>query len=296
MKKKFINYCLLVLITFMIMSRHENVFGQDPQVAKSGAKIADEVTLHDVKMFDPKANGLRDLVFELRMDNLTEILKSNYPFGKLTEVYYKIFWFNDEANGENWQIDIYGLPNGYEEIKADLRKLVMHKMEFIIPKKLTSLVDGLVYEPVSIGQKKYLKFIDPTMSKITSDLLLAFDGSGKLTEYLTKNNERQLKMTFDYISMPTFNGKFAVKRHSVLNEGPKNSSTVTHSLEYGPFGTFHMPVKITIQTQNKFTVVNVKNGKAEKEKTQTQDLSSVLRLSKYEINTGKGKNKILHGK
>ncbi len=52
--------------------------------------IPEEVLQYDIRRYNPEAQGVKDLVFELRMDNLTETLNKNLALGKLVDVHFKV--------------------------------------------------------------------------------------------------------------------------------------------------------------------------------------------------------------
>ena len=75
-------FLLIATITTLVTST--NVWSQ--------AKI-EEIEQYEIRSYDPQKNGLTDLVFEARIENLTDILNKAQTFGKLVDVYFKIYWF-----------------------------------------------------------------------------------------------------------------------------------------------------------------------------------------------------------
>ena len=52
----------------------------------------EELEQYEIRSYTPQKIGVTDLVFEARIDNLTEMLSKNLVLGKLVDVSFKIYW------------------------------------------------------------------------------------------------------------------------------------------------------------------------------------------------------------
>ncbi len=275
---------LLSIITLsLFMSLFPSMLKAQDQPA-----LPDSIIQYDIRKYNSENLGIKDLVFEARIDQLTETLNKNLALGKLVDVHFKIYWM---APNE-WKIDVNGLPKGFEEIKSDLRQLISGKLEYIMPKPFkTSLVE-LSFEQASEEGRPYLKAFDPNFSKPFTEMRLYFDSSSKLTKILTLYTQAKAESTFDYATFPWSNNKIVLTKQSTVSSFGASQSTITHSFEYVNVNGFGFPSKMAIKTNNKITVPA--RGK-EKEKVLSSEMNSVIKFSKYETNTGKAKRYIVDG-
>lgn len=254
----------------------------------SATALPEQLIQYDVRKYSVESLGLKDLVFEVRMDQLTETLNKNLALGKLIDVHFKVYWL---APNE-WRIEVNGLPKGFDEIKSDLRQLLAGKMEYVIARPFKSVVEGLSFENYSENGNNYIRAFDPLYTKAFTDILLQFDQNGRLNYMRTNVSNQATEATFDYSVFPWSNSKFLVTKHSAKTKYGVSESTITHFIDYAAVNSFGLPSKMTIKTNNKVTIPA--RGK-EKEKVINQEMTSVLRFSKYETNTGKAKRFIVDG-
>lgn len=250
--------------------------------------IPEEILQYDIRRYNPEAQGVKDLVFELRMDNLTETLNKNLALGKLVDVHFKVYWL---APSE-WRIEVNGLPKGFDEIKSDLKTLIGGKLEFVVSKPFQSVVADLSFEKVNRNGKNYLRAFDPLYVKPFTEILLGFDSQGRMNEMVTVVPNSSSVTTYEYVVTPWSNSKFLVSKQSTKSSYGASESTISHNAEYVSVNGFGFPQKLTIKTNNKITIPP--RGK-DKEKVFSQDTTSVLKFSKYEVNTGKAKRFIVDG-
>lgn len=250
--------------------------------------LPEQLIQYDVRKYNLEAQGLKDLVFEVRVDQLTETLNKNLSLGKLVDVHFKVYWM--PAN--EWRIEVNGLPKGFDEIKSDLKQLVAGKLEYVLSRPFKSVVEGLSFENYTEKGVNYLRAFDPLYTKPFTDILLQFDQNGRLLYMRTNVPNAATEATFEYNVFPWSNSKFLVTKHTAKTKYGVSESTITHGIEYAAMNGFGFPSKMTIKTNNKVTIPP--RGK-EKEKVINQDMTSVLKFSKYETNTGKAKRFIVDG-
>lgn len=248
----------------------------------------EEFEQFEIKSYDPQKNGLTDLVFEARIDNLTEILNKTQIFSKLVEVYFKIYWLSPAQ----YKIEIMGLPKGFQEVRDDLSTLIKGKLEFIIPENFSDKFKGYTLKSEPIADGKLIKAIDDTYTMSIPEIDLIFDNSARLKSLETKAPFSAVKTEFFHSPKSWSNNKLVVdKIISTTKQGALSSSTV-NTVEYITVGGIGFPSVVTVKTVSE-TLIPA-NGK-EKEKKIKNETGSVIRFSKYEVNTGKAKRFIEEG-
>jgi hypothetical protein len=75
----------------------------------------------DLKHYSPQKKGVNDLVFEVSNKALTKTLNDQMIFGKLNHVSFTVYW---TLKPERLAIEVNGLPEGFKEIKEELKNLL----------------------------------------------------------------------------------------------------------------------------------------------------------------------------
>jgi hypothetical protein len=229
----------------------------------SFAKV-EELEQFEIRSYTPQLNGVKDLVFEVRVDGLKDIIEKSLAIGKLADLYFKVYW----TNPNEFRIEVEGLPKGFKEVKDDLRQLIKGKLDFVIPEKVSERLKQytLKVEPITDG--KLLKAIDETYTLAVPEIDLTFDKSGRLKLLETKMSANAVKTEFFHSPKSWSNNKLVLDRVG-------------------------LPSKLVVKNVVEFMVPPEKEK--EKPKLQKKETSTVLRFTKYEINTGKATRFINEG-
>ncbi len=270
---------LLSLLSIIIIFRSSSI----------GAQTKNEtIEQYEIRSYNPKNNGLTDLVFEARINNLTEILNKTQNFGKLVDVYFKIYWLSPAQ----YKIEVMGLPKGFEEVRNDLTTLIKGKLEFIIPEKFSEKFKDYTLKSEPAVNGKLIKAIDDSYTLAIPEVELAFDNNGRLKTMVTKAAASFVKTEFFQTPKSWSNNKFVMdKIVSVAREG-LTVSTITNSIEYFSANGMGFPTKVSVKNITEATIPA--HGK-EKEKKIKNETNSVISFTKYEINTGKAQRFITEG-
>lgn len=248
----------------------------------------EEIEQYEIKSYDPQKTGLTDLVFEARIDNLTEILNKTQTFGRREDIHFKIYWLSPSQ----YKIEVLGLPKGFQEVKDDLATLIKGKLEFIIPEKFSEKFKAynLKAEPVADG--KLIKAIDDSYTMAVPEVNILFDKSGLLKTVETKGGQAPVKTEFFQSPKAWSNNKLVIDRIvSITKMGPA-SLTITNAVEYLTVAGMGFPSKITVKNVSEGVIPATDKEKEKKVKTET---GTVIRFSKYEVNTGKAKRFMTEG-
>lgn len=243
---------------------------------------------YEIRSYDPQKSGLTDLVFEARIDNLTEILNKTQTFGKRTDVYFKIYWLSPAQ----YKIEVLGLPKGFQEVKDDLSTLIKGKLEFIIPEKFSEKFKAYTLKAEPIADGKLIKAIDDSYTLAVPEVELVFDNNGRLKTLQTKAAASSVKTEFFQTPKAWSNNKLVMDKIVSVSKQGIATNTVTNAIEYTTVGGMGFPSKVTVKNLTEATIPA--NGK-EKEKKVKSETNTAVRFSKYEVNTGKAQRFMTEG-
>ena len=258
-------------------------------LAYSAQEKISEIEQYEIRSYDPKASGLTDLVFEARIENLTELLNKNLNIGKLTDVHFKIYWISPTQ----YQVEVEGLKKGFKEVKDDLANLIKGKLEFIIPEKFSEKFKSYTLKSEPLADGKLIRAIDETYTMAVSEVDIKFGPEGILRSVESK--APMSKITTEFFQSPKSwsNNKLVLDKTLSTSHQGNAIITVENAVEYKTFQGVGLPIKITVKNKS---VLSVPAATKEKEKKIKQETSTNILFSKYEINTGKARKQMQENK
>lgn len=267
-------------IVLLIICLFNNViFAQDK---------VEELEQFEIRTYTPQKNGVADLVFEARIDNLTEMLAKNLVIGKLVDVSYKIYWIAPSQ----YKIDIHGLPKGFEEVRSDLTSLIKGKLEFILPEKFSEKLKGYNLKSETKGDGKLIRAIDPTYTMATPEVDIIINKAGELKSVESKSAMSLVKSDFSYSPKSWSNNKLVLDKMVQSSRQGSTLLTTTNTLEYININGIGFPSKITVKSVSETVVPATPKTKEKKLRNET---GTIVRFSKYEVNSGKAQRFIVDG-
>lgn len=243
---------------------------------------------YEIRNYDPKKSGVTDLVFEARIDNLTEILNKTQTFGKLIDVYFKIYWLSPSQ----YKIEVMGMPKGFNEVRSDLADLIKGKLEFIIPEKFSDKFKDYTLKVEPIADGKLIKAIDDTYTMAIPEVDIVFDNSGKLKTIQTKSIYSPVKTEFYQSAKAWSQGKLVMDKIVTTSKQGATSTTSTNTVEYVTVEGKGFPGKVTVKS---IAETIVPATKKEKEKKVKNESGTIVKFTKYEVNTGKASRFMTEG-
>lgn len=253
----------------------------------SQAKI-EEIEQYEIRSYDPQKSGLTDLVFEARIENLTEILNKAQTFGKLVDVYFKIYWLSPSQ----YTIEVMGLPKGFVEVRSDLSDLIKGKLEFIIPEKFSEKFKAYTLKAEPIADGKLIKAIDDTYTMAVPEIDMVFDSSGKLKTVQTKSTYSPVKTEFFQSAKAWSQGKLVMDKIVTTSKQGLTAMTTTNIVDYVTVNGMGFPSKVTIKN---IAETIIPATKKEKEKKVKNESGTIVKFAKYEVNSGKAQRFMMEG-
>lgn len=231
----------------------------------------------DLRSYDPVRNGLKDFTCEIRLEGLTERLKSELVSLKLkNEVYYKLYWLYPGKV----DIVVQGLPNGFKELRNNLKNLVVNRVDYLVPQKLGTRLRSYKLTTQKIRSGVLIKGEDPTNTKAVNRIELIFDGDDRLKSYKSYSPLGFQESKFEYGKKSWSKNKWVLEGSEAKTiQGPQVTEINT-KVKYGNKVGIGFPESIKINT----TQYVVAPGK--KERKQERTGTTELMFSNYKINSG----------
>lgn len=247
-----------------------------------------EIEQYEIRSYTPQKSGVTDLVFEARIDHLTEMLSKNLSLGKLTDVSFKIYW----TSPSEYKIEVYGLPKGFAEIKSDLSTLIKGKLEFVLPEKFSDKFKGYTLKAEPIANGKLIRAIDTTYTVAIPEIDIVIDNSGQLKTVETRAPLSAVKSEFFHSPKSWSNNKLVLDKMILTSNQGAAQLTTINNIDYLNVNGLGFPSSITVKNISEITIPATDK---EKEKKIKNESGSIIRFTKYEVNTGKAQRFIKEG-
>jgi hypothetical protein len=270
---------LLLFLLFLNCFMTCSVWGQE--------KI-EELEQFEIRSYAPQKSGVNDLVFEARIDNLTEMLSKNLVLGKLIDVSYKIYWLSPSE----YKIEIQGLPKGFLDIKSDLISLIKGKLEFVLPEKFSEKFKGYTLKAEPVADGKLIRAIDATYTMAVPEVDIVIDKSGQLKTVETKAPLSAVKSEFFHSPKSWSNNKLVLDKVVLTSFQGAAKLTITNAIDYLSVNGIGFPSKVTVKNLSEVTIPATQKEKEKKLKNET---GTIIRFTKYEVNTGKAHRALIEG-
>lgn len=259
------------LLLFSLLTLTSSVFAQ--------AKI-EELEQYEIRSYAPQKTGVSDLVFEARIDNLTEMLSKNMVLGKLVDVSFKIYWLSPSQ----YKIEVYGLPKGFVEIKSDLISLIKGKLEFVLPENFSEKFKGYTFKAEPIAEGKLIRAIDTTYTMAVPEVDITIDKAGQLKTIETRSPMSAVKTEFFHSPKSWSNNKLVLDKIVLSSRQGAATLTTINDVEYTSVNGVGFPSILRVKNISEVTIPATEK---EKEKNIKNETGTIIRFTKYEVNTGK---------
>lgn len=244
-----------------------NVFAQD--------KALEIIRAFDVSSYRPQDKGLKELVVQVDISNLTKQLNDQLIFGKLKNVYFKLYW----VYPAQYDVEVIGLPNGFNEIKNELRSLVASRLDVIVPSMLEKKFEGYALKHSVKDNKDQIIATDTTQMKLINEIKAVFDKDGKLMSLVNQKPMMTEESELSLIKKSFSENKWIIDEISVkVNEGAQTTFIKT-KIEYNSVEGYALPVKIASHTKQVL-------AQGQDKKPIEREIDSSVEFKSYKINSG----------
>jgi len=236
----------------------------------------------DIGMYRPTDAGAKDLVLILKTPQLANTVKQKFVLLKDSNPQYKIYW----AAPDKLFVDVQGLPEGFKDLKNELRLAVVDKIEYILPVSLEKKLKGYDLRTQDNADGKKLIAEDKTGKMDINRLEFNINKAGQITQIDSFGTRGPSKTFFNYSQ--TENNKWLVtKIENVVERGPIKVVT-TNNIIYSKVSGFYFPEKLISKSSQENMV---------KDKVKKVEIGTTEYLfESYEVNTGKAQKFISQDK
>lgn len=234
------------------------------------------LTLSEEKTYTPRAKSLRDIVVDIVSPQLTERLNDQKIFGKINEAIFRVYW---TAEPERIAIEVVGLPDGFNEIKDELKISMISHFEAVLPVSLSKK-----FKPYSIKKDsrnpRIVIAVDPTHQLYVPEFEMFFASTGVLEKLVAKKPVGQITTSYSYEKESWSEPRYALvgtKTESV--EGPQ---TIESSTEISYLVTSGMGLPSVLKTVTKQSIKAMEVGASPIERTSAESIF----YKDYKVNSG----------
>ncbi len=238
---------------------------------------SEQLQLFDLKTYDPVKVGLKDFTCEVRLKGITEKIQKDFAAIKLKgEVYYKLYW----AYPGKVDFKIEGIPPGFNELRQNLKNLVVNRLDYLIPQALGKRFRGYELIEKKLGSGVRVIGTDPTNTLPINKVELYFDRDEKLKSYKSFSPLGFKESTFEYKKKSWSKNKWVLEGvEAKMIQGPQVTEIVTE-MDFENIEGYGFPTEIKVET-TQYVVSPEDNEKKNERKGE-----SILTFSKYKINDG----------
>ncbi len=246
-----------VILTFVSMA----ALAQDPVAY---------LNQFDQKVYSLKTKGIQDFIVDVESNKLTQQINEQGIFGRVNKLTFRVYW---TANPERLAIDVIGLPEGFREVKEELKFSVLQQLELLLPQTIVKKFSGYKFTP-GPGTKDV---IAKDVSGIASipEFILKFDNQDKLQEIVGKKPVGTMNTSVVYERENFADGKYVLKNQTTTVSENGQTVTVSKELKYGNSNGTGVLSSVTTTT----------TSKADLPKAKPFTLSETLTFDNYKINT-----------
>lgn len=225
----------------------------------------------DSKIYSLKTKGINDFVVDIENPKLTKQMNDQMTFGKVDEVIFRTYW---TANPERLAIEVVGLPEGFREIKEELKLSIFSVIENLLPVPTIQRFAG--YKISSGPKPKEFVAQDSTGIASVPSFVLRFDSQDRLVEVEGNKPVGTLMTTPKYEKDAFASGKWVLKSLSTTTSENGQSLKIDKELKYGTSQGIGVLAEVTIRTEQKALAPDAKPLKSEEK----------IEFKNYKINAG----------
>jgi hypothetical protein len=273
---RFFNFLRLVLSCLIILASSANT-----------ARAIDEIEQYDLRLYSPVNYGLKDLVFEVRLSNLMDLLKEQMALDNLVDVYFKIYWM---FPGQ-YQIEVEGLPRGFDALKSELRELIKDRLELMIPLSLSNKLRSYTLSYKAKKPNVIVEAIDGTNTRSINRIELEFENSGRLKSLTSFSPMGRTTARYAMSIKPWSHNKWAIDTLEVETTIGQQVNKTRNEISYVSVSGIGFPETVKIKNSTEIIAGSGKDADNPRVESESQ-----IVFSKFEINTGRAQRHITQGR
>lgn len=247
-------FLLLIALTF-------NTWAQDPQAT---------LKAFDNKIYSLKNKGVSDLVFEVSPESLTKQLNEEMIYGHLNDVRFKVYW---TSNPERIAIEVLGLPEGFKEVKEELKARISTQLGVVLPIPTAQRFTG--YKIIQGKTPREVVAQDTSGVATIPKFFINFDAKDKIESIVADKFVGTMKTTYSYERESYSDGRWVYRGEKLESTEAGSKIIVAKNVNYSGVNGIQVPTKVRVTTEQQ-SLADSKSMKSEE----------VVNFENYKINTG----------
>jgi hypothetical protein len=207
------------LFTFMLFIFSMNLLAQEPVAF---------IKAQDQKIYSLKNKGIKDFVVDVENQAITKSLRDQKSLGTIDRVYFRIFW---TASPERVAIEVYGLPQGFREVKEELKLNILPHLDQILPVSTEQRFTGYVFQKTSNPKEFTAK--DTSGISLIPSFLIKYDNQDRLIEVIGNKPVGEYRATSSYDKESFSDGKWVLKSITVQESESGQNVITKKNMTYG---------------------------------------------------------------
>lgn len=225
----------------------------------------------DSKVYSLKQEGIKEFVVDIESTRLTKQMNEQQLFGKVDGLIFRVYW---TAVPERLAIEVMGLPEGFKEVKEDLKNNILPLIDNILPLPTAQRFSGYKFTQGK-KQREILATDTSGLAPIPSYSLL-LDEEGKLKEVTGHRPVGSLVVTPTYETDSLMPGKWLLKKQITMTVENGQKMTLAKKLDYGKGQ--RLPVVTAIEVTTEYA--------SESSDTKPVSMTETIEFKNYKINEG----------
>jgi hypothetical protein len=231
----------------------------------------------DKTFYFPQDHGLEDLYFEVHHNKLLENFKKNFSLGDLKELYYKVYWLK----GNKADIEVVGLPEGFKELKDQLKMFIIERLDFVLPVKFKERYAEFKFVEKQSAGKTILELNSDSVTSEYSNLILEFNDKNLLDKVVSKESAIRSESVLTYKQSDVATKAFVVDEVVTEKLQGIHSTKLSFKLKYEKFSSFAFPVSLEAEG-----IQSLSKSVQTKEKSEPMKESWSIAFKNYKVNSG----------
>jgi len=223
------------------------------------------------KIYSLKSKGVKDFVVDIESSRITRQVNDQQIFGKIESLIFRVYW---TAAPERVAIEVVGLPEGFKEVKEDLKASVLPLLDHLIPQTFSQKFVGYKFSQ-GPNQREIIAQDTTGIAPIPS-FSLKFDSSDKLVNVTGNKAIGTLVVTPVYAKEVFADGKWVLTEEATNSSENGYSLSIRKILNYGKANGIGVLEEVEITTDQKFQSPEAKPVK----------LKETVSFKNYKINEG----------
>jgi hypothetical protein len=165
----------------------------------------------DARVYSLRTKGVADLVVDIKNPKLTQQLNEQAVYGKVKELVFRLYW---TSNPERIALEVLGLPEGFKEVKEELKASISPFIDYLLPQPLAKRFPG--YKFTSGVANTFIAQDTSGVAPIPS-YILKFSSEEKLLEIEAKKNIGTLIITPLYEKQSFSDSRWVLKEQASVS-------------------------------------------------------------------------------